>query len=86
MLEKQEAERKDMLERQSQLEEKIYTLSVENKGRQEDKEQLVMLLPHIYQQIKGRPNQLKTFLAGVESEALKAKVMKLLSQYRINYR
>lgn len=43
-------ESKDM---QMMMEDKIYMLSIDNKNRQEDKEQLIMLMPLIYKGIKG---------------------------------
>jgi hypothetical protein len=44
-------ESKDM---QMMMEDKIYMLSIDNKNRQEDKEQLIMILPIIYKAIKGQ--------------------------------
>lgn len=43
-------ESKDM---QIMMEDKIYMLSIDNKNRQEDKEQLIMLMPLVYKAIKG---------------------------------
>jgi len=45
------------------IEDKIYMISLENKQRQDDKEILLMLLPHIYKAIKGMQNNLKGILA-----------------------
>ena len=36
------------------MEDKIYMLSIDNKLRQEDKEQLIIILPLIYKVIKGQ--------------------------------
>ena len=68
---------------QIRMEDKIYMLSLENKQRQDDKEILLMLLPHILKAIKGQPNNLKGIMQQVDSEGLKNKVMKLLQAYKI---
>ena len=75
-------ESKDM---QMMMEDKIYMLSIDNKNRQEDKEQLIMILPIIYKAIKGQAvgPQLKQQINNIENEGLKNKVVKMLQQYKI---
>jgi DNA repair exonuclease SbcCD ATPase subunit len=68
---------------QIRMEDKIYMLSLENKQRQDDKEIMLMLLPHILKTIKGQPNNLKGIMQQMDSEGLKNKVMKLLQAYKI---
>ena len=58
-------------------------VSLENKQRQDDKEILLMLLPHILKSVKGLPNNLKGILSQIDSEGLKNKVVKLLQAYEI---
>ena len=79
-LNKELAEIKEM---QMRIEDKIYMLSLENKQRQDDKEILLMLLPHILKSLKGMPNNLKGILAQIDSEGLKNKVTKILQAYKV---
>lgn len=76
-------ELKEGRETQMKMEEKIFMLSVENKQRQEDKEGMLMLLPHILKAIQGKPNSLRQQLMQIENEGLKNKVLKLLQAYKI---
>lgn len=46
-------EMRESKEMQMMMEDKIYMLSIDNKGRQEDKEQLIMIMPLIYSAIRG---------------------------------
>jgi ethanolamine utilization cobalamin adenosyltransferase len=48
--EKEILESKEM---QMMMEDKIYMLSIDNKSRQDDKDQLIMLMPLIYKALKG---------------------------------
>jgi len=41
------------------MEDKIYMHSIENKQKQDDKEVMLMLLPHIHKAINGRSNNIK---------------------------
>ena len=70
---------------QMMMEDKIYMLSIDNKNRQEDKEQLIMILPIIYKAIKGQAvgPQFKQQINNIENEGLKNKVVKMLQQYKI---
>ncbi len=76
-------ELQEIKEMQMRIEDKIYMLSLENKQRQDDKEILLMLLPHILKAIKGMPNNLKGIMAQIDSEGLKNKVMKMLQAYKV---
>lgn len=54
-----------------------------NKERQDDKDGLVMLLPHIYQAIKGKPNRMRQHVNEIEDEIVKSKIYKILTAYKI---
>lgn len=45
-----------------QMEDQIFKLSIDNKEMQDDKEVMLMLLPHIYKAIHGKANNLKGVL------------------------
>ncbi len=70
---------------QMMMEDKIYMLSIDNKNRQEDKEQLIMLMPLIYKGIKGQnvSASLKQQISMIENEGLKNKIVKMLQQYKV---
>ena len=48
-----EKEIQESKEMQIMMEDKIYMLSIDNKGRQDDKDQLIMIMPLIYKALKG---------------------------------
>lgn len=66
-----------------QMEEKIFKLSIENKEMQDDKEIMLMLLPHIQKAIQGKGNKLREVLGQIDSEGLKNKVQRMLQAYKI---
>ena len=68
---------------QMRMEDTIYMLSIQNKQRQDDKELMLMLLPHIHKAINGKANNLKGLLQQFESDGNKNKVLKLLQTYKI---
>ncbi len=61
-------------------------LTIENKTTQDDKELMFMLLQHIYRAMKGKPHNIKGFLNQIESEATKAKIMRMLQLYKIAFK
>lgn len=67
-VEEMKKEIKDAQDLQMRMEEKIYILSIENKQRQEDKEILLMLLPHIHKSISGKGHNIKGLLQSIESD------------------
>ena len=68
------------------LEERIYTVSIENKQKQDDKDMMLMLLPQIVKDIQKKPNNIKQLLNQIENDHLKAKISKILTTYKINYK
>ena len=54
-----------------------------NKERQDDKDGLVMLLPHIFQAIKGKPNRLRQHVEEIEDNIVKDKLRKIIVAYKI---
>jgi len=67
--------------RQSELEERITMLSIENKGRQEDVEAIVFLLPHIYNIIRGKGGSIKKEMQNFGTQAYQVKVHTLLTKF-----
>lgn len=65
------------------MEDRIYALSIENKQRQDDKEVVMMILPHITKALQGRGHKIREYLGQIENEALKNKVLKVLLAYKI---
>jgi len=47
---------------------------------------LIMLLPQIYKEVNRKHNNIKQLLNSIESDSLRAKVMKLFQANKINYK
>ena len=56
-------------------------ISIENKGRQEDVEAIVYLLPHVYNIIRGRGGSLKKQMQNFGSQAYQVKAMGVLQKF-----
>ncbi len=45
-----------------------------------------MMLPHIFGAIKGKPNRLAHFIDVLDDEGTKARVMRVLTTYRVPFK
>jgi len=64
----------------------IYKSSIANKLQQDDKDILIMLLPQIAKEAAKKHNNVKQLLNAIESDSLRAKVIKIFQAHKINFK
>lgn len=56
------------------------------KAKQDDKDTLFMIIPQVLKALQGKSNNIRGFLSQLEDDRLKAKLGKMLQNYKIQYK